>query len=217
MKQLIKKGVVFLLIVLYATGCSSHKIELYDENPPKLSEIVAQYYNSIGITEDVRKNAKAEYLPCDFDESLQFRLPEYWEDLFVIKWSSNENSDMISFYDKYNYDYYHTSYNSSTYRYNGGSGDLWTINRYSLATYNENNLQQYPDACVKIVGANSIIIGVDDTYIYELALPTGIEFFFDYSLSTALYKTSMSMRDKIVDEFLKINGISKNESAPHIN
>lgn len=217
MNQPIKKGVVFLLIVLCATGCNSHKIELYDENPPKLSEIVAQYYNSIGITDDVRKNAKAEYLPCDFDESLQFRLPEYWEDLFVIKWSSNEYSDMISFYDKYNYNYYQAIHTSNTYRYNGGSGNLWTSNRYSLTTYNENNLQQYPDACAEIIGANSIIIGVDDSYIYVLSLPTGIEFFFADPLADALYETSMSMRNKIIDEFLKLNGISKNESAPPIN
>ncbi|MBO5302247.1 MAG: hypothetical protein J6A81_08570, partial [Peptococcaceae bacterium] len=52
---------VLMMLALLLTGCANEIVELYDENPPQLAQEVAEYYDSLGITEDVRKNAEAVY------------------------------------------------------------------------------------------------------------------------------------------------------------
>ena len=62
--------VLLLLAMVLLTGCAGNKVEqnkaelYYDENPPQLVPEVAEYYESLGITEEVRKNAEAVYICC---------------------------------------------------------------------------------------------------------------------------------------------------------
>lgn len=216
MKPIIKKTILIVLTGFFLTSCNHQQMDYYYDNPPKLISEVEEYYNNLGITEDVRRNAKATYLTCDLRKSLQLRLPEYWEEQFLIEYSSLDNIDTIVIYDKYNYDYYY-AHNLYAQQFQQKYGTLWTINIFSYDYYKSTHSQKFPDSCSEIIGANSIIIGSDEQFIYLLSLPTGVEFFAEDTLATNIYKTSMSMKDKIIEDFLKINGIDKNESAPHIN
>lgn len=216
MKQIMKVVILFILIGLSITSCSNQKNELYDENPSDLLPEVAEYYDSLYITANLRKNAEAVYWTSETQNALQFRFPEYWEKLFLIECYSTDNVDTIIMYDKYNYDYYY-AHDPYAQQFQQKYGKLWAISVYSYDYYNETHLQKYPDSCNERIGANSIIIGSDEKNIYLLSLPTGIEFFEEDNLATNIYKTSMGMKDKIIEDFLEINRINKNESAPHIN
>lgn len=205
MKRTLKPLLLFLLIALCMTGCGKEKMEVYEENPPVLPEIVAEYYDSIDITDEVRSNAKAVYVTCDFEEPIQLRLPEYWEDLFVLK--SNEESQYIFLCDKY-------SYNTAPEDWNKGT--LWQISINSRTEFEERYSEYTSDVYSELLPVNCIVIGTKGDTLYSLSLPTDMQYE-DSTLGKSLYEVSMSMKDKIIDDFLKINDITKNESAPHIN
>lgn len=201
-----KNWLVFILLVtVLLTSCAGEKAELYEGNPPQLEAVVAEYYDSLGITEEVRKNAEAVYVTCMINEEkeVMLRLPEYWQDIYVIQ----ENAG-IDVYEKFNYDVP-----------DGWElGNLWRINTMThedFAWYLESGMYENPYA--EILGANTAVIGTDEDYVYMLSLPTDVQSALDIENAWEYYKAAMSNKEKFIDEFLKINDITKNESAPSLN
>ncbi len=217
MKQMVKVLLFAVLFLLCAAGCSADKMDLYEESPPVLPEIVREYYDSIGITDEVRANAEAVYITYDLHKPLQIRLPEYWESLFLILYESHDDSvESFSLHDKYNHDYYN-AHNPYAEQHQIHCGSLWTISIYPYDHYNETHVQKFPESADQIIGANSAIIGSDNEYIYLVSLPTDVQFIWEDDLAKNIYETSMNMREKFVDDFLQINNITKNEAAPPLN
>lgn len=195
---------VLMMIVLLMAGCADDKVELYDENPPQLVQEVVEYYDSLGITEDVRKNAEAVYGTYMINENkeVMLRLPEYWEKLFVIQ----ENTG-IDVYEKSNYDLS-----------DGTMGYLWRIfvnTHEEFEWYTESGL--YDNPYVEILGANSAVIGTDDEYVYILVLPTDVQFDFNEEHAWEYYKAAMDNKEKFIADFLAVNNITVNEKAPNLN
>ena len=195
---------VLIMIALLLAGCADDKMELYDENPPQLAQEVVEYYDSLGITKDVRKNAEAVYGTYMINENkeVMLRLPEYWEKLFVIQ----ENTG-IDVYEKSNYDLS-----------DGTMGYLWRIfvnTHEEFEWYTESEL--YDNPYVEILGANSAVIGTDDEYVYILSLPTDVQFDFNEEHAWEYYKAAMDNKDKFIADFLEVNNITVNEKAPNLN
>lgn len=216
MKKMVKALCLAALLLAGAAGCSANEIDLYEERPPVLPEMVRDYYDSIGITDEVRAKAKAVYLTYDLEKPLQIRLPEYWESLFFITYGAYDSVESFTLYEKYNDEYYYAHYPYAEQNQHE-FGYLWTISRYPYDYYNETHVQKFPESAGEIIGANSAIIGSDDDYIYLITLPIGLEFFLEDDLAINIYETSMNMREKFVEDFLRINDITKNESAHRLN
>ncbi|MBQ2776688.1 MAG: hypothetical protein IJF50_04230 [Peptococcaceae bacterium] len=202
--------VLLLLVMVLLTGCAGDKIEqnkaelYYDENPPQLVPEVAEYYESLGITEEVRKNAEAVYGTywINDEKEVTIRWPEYWQDLYVIQAGQG-----ITVYDKFNYDL-----SDST------AGCLWSIyvNTYEeFEWYIESGL--YDDPYVDMLGANSAVIGTDDEYVYILILPTDVQFDLEVEHAGEYYGAAMDNKEKFIADFLAVNHITVNEKAPHLN
>jgi len=196
--------IVLMMLALLLTGCANEIVELYDENPPQLAQEVAEYYDSLGITEDVRKNAEAVYGTYMINENkeVMLRLPEYWGKLFVIQ----ENTG-IDVYEKSNYDIS-----------DGTMGYLWRIfvnTHEEFEWYIESEF--YDNPYVEILGANSAVIGTDDEYVYILSLPTDVQFDFNEEHAWEYYKAAMDNKDKFIADFLEVNNITVNEKAPNLN
>lgn len=195
---------VLMILALLLTGCANEIVELYDENPPQLAQEVAEYYDSLGITEDVRKNAEAVYDTYMINENkeVMLRLPEYWGKLFVIQ----ENTG-IDVYEKSNYDIS-----------DGTMGYLWRIfvnTHEEFEWYIESEF--YDNPYVEILGANSAVIGTDDEYVYILSLPTDVQFDFNEEHAWEYYKAAMDNKDKFIADFLEVNNITVNEKAQNLN
>ena len=202
--------VLLLLVMVLLTGCAGDKIEqnkaelYYDENPPQLVPEVAEYYDSLGITEEVWKNAEAVYGTywINDEKEVTIRWPEYWQDLYVIQAGQG-----ITVYDKFNYDL-----SDST------AGCLWSIyvNTYEeFEWYIESGL--YDDPYVDMLGANSAVIGTDDEYVYILILPTDVQFDLEVEHAGEYYGAAMDNKEKFIADFLAVNHITVNEKAPHLN
>ncbi|MBQ2994854.1 MAG: hypothetical protein IJD56_05085 [Peptococcaceae bacterium] len=202
--------VLLLLVMVLLTGCAGDKIEqnkaelYYDENPPQLVPEVAEYYESLGITEEVRKNAEAVYGTywINDEKEVTIRWPEYWQDLYVIQAGQG-----ITVYDKFNYDL-----SDST------AGCLWSIyvnTHEEFEWYIESGL--YDDPYVDMLGANSAVIGTDDEYVYILILPTDVQFDLEVEHAGEYYGAAMDNKEKFIADFLAVNHITVNEKAPHLN
>ena len=197
--------VLLLLAMVLLTGCVGDKVELYyDENPPQLVPEVAEYYESLGITEEVRKNAEAVYGTywINDEKEVTIRWPEYWQDLYVIQAGQG-----ITVYDKFNYDL-----SDST------AGCLWSIyvnTHEEFEWYIESGL--YDDPYVDMLGANSAVVGTDDEYVYILILPTDVQFDLEVEHAWEYYSAAMDNKEKFIADFLAGNHITVNEKAPHLN
>ena len=202
--------VLLFLVMVLLTGCVGDKVEqnkadlYYDENPPQLVPEVAEYYDSLGITEEVWKNAEAVYGTywINDEKEVTIRWPEYWQDLYVIQAGQG-----ITVYDKFNYDL-----SDST------AGCLWSIyvNTYEeFEWYIESGL--YDDPYVDMLGANSAVIGTDDEYVYILILPTDVQFDLEVEHAGEYYGAAMDNKEKFIADFLAVNHITVNEKAPHLN
>ena len=206
-----KSWIVLLLMVMFLlTGCAGDKVEqnkadlYYDENPPQLVPEVAEYYESLGITEEVRKNAEAVYGTSWINDEKEVTIcwPEYWQDLYVIQAGQG-----ITVYDKFNYDL-----SDST------AGCLWSIyvnTHEEFEWYMES--EYYDDPYAEILGANSAVIGTDDEYVYILILPTDVQFDFNVEHAWEYYSAAMDNKEKFIADFLAVNHITVNEKAPHLN
>ena len=202
--------VLLLLVMVLLTGCAGDKIEqnkaelYYDENPPQLVPEVAEYYESLGITEEVRKNAEAVYGTywINDEKEVTIRWPEYWQDLYVIQAGQG-----ITVYDKFSYDLS-----------DGTGGCLWSIyvnTHEEFEWYIESGL--YDDPYVDMLGANSAVIGTDDEYVYILILPTDVQFDLEVEHAGEYYGAAMDNKEKFIADFLAVNHITVNEKAPHLN
>ena len=202
--------VLLFLVMVLLTGCVGDKVEqnkadlYYDENPPQLVPEVAEYYDSLGITEEVWKNAEAVYGTywINDEKEVTIRWPEYWQDLYVIQAGQG-----ITVYDKFNYDL-----SDST------AGCLWSIyvnTHEEFEWYIESGL--YDDPYVDMLGANSAVIGTDDEYVYILILPTDVQFDLEVEHAGEYYGAAMDNKEKFIADFLAVNHITVNEKAPHLN
>ena len=212
MKQMIKTLFLSVLLLLCAAGCSAHEIDLYDENPPVLSEMVAQYYDSIGITDEVRNNAEAVYITYDLERPLQIRLPEYWESLFLIECESHDAAAMITLYDKYNHDYVDENNNTRL-------GRLWSVIIFTWDQFYAvmpADVSDISEVYGKIIGANNVILGEDQNYVYVLAYPIDMQCH-ENELAMHIYEDAQKYSVQIFEDFLTINHITKNKLAPKLN
>ena len=202
--------VLLFLVMVLLTGCVGDKVEqnkadlYYGDNPPQLVPEVAEYYESLGITEEVRKNAEAVYGTywINDEKEVTIRWPEYWQDLYVIQAGQG-----ITVYDKFNYDL-----SDST------AGCLWSIyvnTHEEFEWYIESGL--YDDPYVDMLGANSAVIGTDDEYVYILILPTDVQFDLEVEHAGEYYGAAMDNKEKFIADFLAVNHITVNEKAPHLN
>ena len=90
-----------LLSLICFLGCEKEE-QYYQDEVPKLAPIVAEYYDDIGISEWDRKNAKViynEYKTND-GKTLHFRLPDYWNNIYIMKLGGGEQNDNIFVYEK---------------------------------------------------------------------------------------------------------------------
>lgn len=191
----------------FLAGCSNEKqVAVYDEQPPALEQSVADYYAELGITEEVRKTAPAvvETITVNEEKELQLRLPEYWQQIYSVQTNAVDNCTIINLHEKYNFD-------------RRQAGLLASIDVYDRAYYEQNIMQLSPEVYGQIIGANSIILGTDDAYVYLMWAPTDVQFDYEDELATALYQAGWQAKDKIMADFLEINGITANEEAPPLN
>ena len=212
MKQMIKTLFLSVLLLLCAAGCSAHEIDLYDENPPVLSEMVAQYYDSIGITDEVRNNAEAVYITYDLERPLQIRLPEYWESLFLIECESHDAAAMITLYDKYNHDYVDENNNTRL-------GRLWSVIIFTWDQFYAvmpADVSDISEVYGKIIGANNVILGEDQNYVYVLSYPIDMQCH-ENELAMHIYEDAQKYSVQIFEDFLTSNHITKNKLAPKLN
>lgn len=213
MRKNVKKLLLtsFLLLSLGLLVACGTAQEVYDTEPPQLSQLSADYYNQLGITDEVRQNTSAVYVSCPTADGgeLQLRLPDYWEKLYNLGTEIAHDQTIIYLSDQYN----------AEVACKGG--DLWSINVLTYEEYTERFdpefMPQLPEAYSQILGANSAIIGTDDEHIYLISLPTDARFDYEDELATDLYHTSMQAQRKIVTDFLEINHITVNEEAPELN
>lgn len=205
-----KMVIILAMLVLLLTGCVADKVEqnkadlYYGENPPQLVPEVAEYYESLGITEEVRKNAEAVYGTywINDEKEVTIRWPEYWQDLYVIQAGQG-----ITVYDKFSYDLS-----------DGQMGNLWRIyvdSHEEFEWYMES--EYYDDPYAEILGANSAVIGTDDEYVYILMLPTDVQFDFNVEHAWEYYSAAMDNKEKFIADFLAVNHITVNEKAPNLN
>lgn len=204
--NLIFLTVLLLLTLSLFTACGT-KEEPYDTDPPQLSQLSADYYSQLGITEQARQQAKSVFLTCPTIEGgeLQLRLPDYWTKLYLFEIRNVDDNIIISLYDRYSAEI------------SSRSGDLWSITRHTYEDYDATFAQKLPEAYSQIIGTNSAIIGTDEKYIYLISLPTDVRFDHEDELATDIYRTSMQAQRKIVTDFLEINHITVNEDAPELN
>ena len=187
----------------FLVGCSNEQqTAVYDEEPPVLEKAVADYYAELGITEEVRKTAPAvvETITVDEEKELQLRLPEYWQQIYLLGTSKEGEGTLIWLTEKYNFD-------------RRQIGSVICLSVYDQAYYG----QPSPESYRQIIGANSAILGTDDTYIYLLSAPTDVQFDYEDQLAIALYQAAWQAKDKIVADFIEINGITANEEAQVLN
>ena len=197
-----KKNIGFIIILLIFTllsGCSAK--EYYNENPVALSPEAQVYYEEMGITEEVRKAAAPVYNTCLLADGkeVQIRLPEYWDDIYVIF----DDEGIITVNEKYNYEKHEI-------------GALWFI----MALTHEEFPQHFyvdGDSYAHILGANSAVIGEDDTFVYVMSCPTDVQFDYEDEKAYVLYKAAWETRKQFISDFLEINDIAVNENAPVIN
>lgn len=193
--------------VAFLAGCSNaEQVTVYDEQPPALEQLVADYYAELGVTEEVRRTASAvlETITVDEKKELQLRLPEYWQQIYAVQTNAVDDCAIINLYEKYNFEHLQ-------------AGLLATIDIYDRAYYEQNIGQLLPEIYGQIIGANSVILGTDDEYVYLLWAPTDVQFAYEEELATALYQAGWQAKDKIVADFLEINDITANEEAPTLN
>lgn len=193
--------------VAFLAGCSNaEQVTVYDEQPPALKQLVADYYAELGVTEEVRRTAPAvlESITVDEKKELQLRLPEYWQQIYAVQTNAVDDCTIINLYEKYNFEHLQ-------------AGLLATIDIYDRAYYEQNIGQLSPEIYGQIIGANSVILGTDDEYVYLLWAPTDVQFAYEEELATALYQAGWQAKDKIVADFLEINDITANEEAPTLN
>ena len=212
MKQMIKTLFLSVLLLLCTAGCSAHEIDLYDENPPVLSEMVAEYYDSIGITDEVRNNAEAVYITYDLERPLQIRLPAYWESLFLIECGSHDDADTITLYDKYNHDYVDENNNTRL-------GRLWSVIIFTWDQFYAvmpADVSDISEVYGKIIGANNVILGEDQNYVYVLSYPIDMQCH-ENELAMHIYEDAQKYSVQIFEDFLTMNHITKNKLAPKLN
>ena len=195
--------IVLLLCVAVFSGCAQESAELYEETPQPLEPVVAQYYESLGITDEVRKTAEAVYVTYTLqdEKKVTLRLPQYWEELYVMQ----ENSG-IDVYEKYNYDA-------------SGQWEMGLLWRIDMIAKDESDwlYELCADPYTEYIGANSAIIGTDAEYLYMLSLPTDVQIVPGVAHSWEYYKAAMANKDKIIADFLVVNEITVNENAPKLN
>lgn len=191
--------ITMLLVLTIFSGCSAK--EYYNENPLPLAPEAVAYYEEMGITEEVRKEAVSVYNTCTLRDrkEVQIRLPEYWDDIYVIY----NDEGVIAVSEKYNYE-------------KNEIGGLWTIGvkTYEEFTEYENH---YEKPYEEILGANSAVIGYDDEYIYLMSCPTDVQFEYEEEKATVLYEAAWDTREQFISDFLEINDITVNEKAPVLN
>ena len=190
-----KKRIVFvtvLVLVFFLTGCDLQTRELYDENPSKLPAIVREYYSTLGITDEVLKNANAEYRTffhsAEWD-GVQIRLPEYTVKLYYLSAGTenydNEDIKWILFAEKYNADNY-------------DAGHIFRILLWPHQYYLEQEwLQDTPFP--------SRILGSDERYVYMLQFASDVQYDWENELATSLYQSAYEAKDKVIADFIEIN------------
>ena len=144
----------------------------------------------LGITEEVRKTAPAvvETITVNEEKELQLRLPEYWQQIYSVQTNAVDNCTIINLHEKYNFD-------------RRQAGLLASIDVYDRAYYEQNIMQLSPEVYGQIIGANSIILGTDDVYVYLMWAPTDVQFDYEDELATALYQAGWQAKDKIMADF----------------
>lgn len=195
--------VLFILFAVLLAGCTKNNVEVYDENPLPLEPVVVEYYDSLGINDEVRKTAEAVYVTYTLqnEKKVTLRLPHYWEALYVIQ----ENSG-IDVYEKYNYDA-------------SGQWEMGLLWRIDMIAKDESDwlYDLYADPYTECIGANSAIIGTDTEYLYMLSLPTDVQSVPGVAHSWEYYSAAMDNKDKFIADFLAVNNITVNEKAPKLN
>ena len=192
-------AIILLTMVFILSGCEKGE-RYYQDEVPELTSIVAEYYDEIGISERDRKNAKAVYNGYQISDGkmLQIRLPEYWNDIYIMKLGEGENDDSIFVYEKYNAELHNES---------EGVGYLWGIHIFSHEYYAKHFLDDFVIACLEQIGYNAKIIGVDDDYVYLMSFASDVQYDFANELASELYETHWSTRSKFVSDFLSVNEI----------
>ena len=188
-----------LLSLICFLGCEKEE-QYYQDEVPKLAPIVAEYYDDIGISEWDRKNAKViynEYKTND-GKTLHFRLPDYWNNIYIMKLGGGEQNDNIFVYEKYNAELHNEI---------DGFGYLWGIHLFTHEYYAAHFLDDFVNACLEQIGYNAEIIGIDDDYVYLRSFASDVPYDFENELETELYETHWSTRGKFVSDFLSVNDI----------
>ena len=205
-----KKWLIILTLLLSLicfSGCEKEE-QYYQNEVPKLAPIVAEYYDDMGISERDRKNAKAIYneYKINDDKILQLRLPDYWNDIYIMKLGGGEHDNNIFVYEKYNAELHHEI---------DEFGYLWGVHLFPHEYYAEYFLDDFVNACLEQIGYNAEIIGADDDYVYLMSFAGDVPYDYENELARALYETHWSAREKFVSDFLSVNNIRLIHEVEH--
>lgn len=195
---------ILLSLMFCFTGCGMQIEDIYDENPSEIPELVTEFYAGLGITKDIQKNAKAVYVECDLKNPVKLRLPEYWEDIYVLKTDKEANSFLLC--EKYAYDT----------KPEWNRGFVWQINIYDKVKFEAKYEKHAPNYYNQNLGENTVVIGTKDDKVYVLSLPTDMQFVHT-ELGRALYETAMRNQEKFITDFIETNGIKENEYRPKLS
>lgn len=202
--------VLLALLVLCLTGCGTQANDIYDENPQELPELASEYYNSIGITEEVQRKAKKVEIAVgtwNDGTNLKVVLPEYWDDIYVLKFAPIDGMDstiqQIILCDKYSYETAPEDWNR---------GLLWTIIPMEIDKFKTVYASYAPFYDGQTMYYEESVIGAKDDYVYILRRPTDVQFD-ETDLSQALYEACMNNEDTFVADFVKINGLLNMEET----
>ena len=72
--------VLFILFAVLLAGCTKNNVEVYDENPLPLEPVVVEYYDSLGINDEVRKTAEAVYVTYTLQNEKKVRYSDEGHD-----------------------------------------------------------------------------------------------------------------------------------------
>lgn len=192
-----KWAYILILLIGLTAGSGCEKGERYNDYAPVLEPIVSEYYNGLGITDDVRSNALAEYRTMFDTEQwagVKVRIPEYFSDLYYVTGLTQNDGgheiNQIVLSEKYNADEY-------------GSGVILRIHLFPHSYYEANEwLQETPFP--------SVILGSDVQYVYMLQLTSDVQYNHQDELATALYFAAYEINNKFISDFVKINEITSN-------
>lgn len=193
-----KANLVMILAIFFVVfsllGCG--KGERYHTAPLVLEPIVAEYYESIGVTEDVRVAALAEYQTMFDDaqwEGVTLRLPDYSSNVYEL-------TGMEQLYDGQTIKqiYLAEKYNATTTDYQGYLFAIWLVPRAYYAEAEWLLETPFP----------SKILGCDTNYLYMVQYPSDVQYDWEDELATSLYQAAFEAKNKILEDFVEVNELT---------